>query len=64
MKYKTIEEGYFVRLEKGEKLMETLGALKETARDGLQQGASIEADIDAVVAEPPVVTATDRPSGV
>jgi len=25
VKYKTIEEGYFVRLEKGEKLMETLG---------------------------------------
>ena len=39
--------------EELQRLMTTLGALKETARDGLQQVASIEADIDAVVAERP-----------
>jgi len=35
-----------------ERLVATLGALKEAAREGLEQAASLEADIEAVVAEP------------
>ncbi len=42
-----------------QKLMETLGALKETARDGLEQVASIEADIDAAAPEPHAGIAAD-----
>ena len=43
-----------------ERLVATLGELKEAAREGLEQASSLEADIEAIVAAPVTATGSSR----